>query len=73
MCSGLIIELVLSINLNRYIQPCAGKKILQVYEVNHANKPVLKSCIRKGKSCTSQSLLRSYHSTLALIRIKVCY
>lgn len=69
----LIIELVLSINLNRYIQPWAGKKILQAYEVNHTNKPVLKSCIRQGKSCTTQSLLRNYHSTFALIRIKVCY
>lgn len=38
MCSGLIIELVLSINLNKYFQPCAGKKILQVYEVNHTKK-----------------------------------
>lgn len=53
ICSGLITELVLNINLNRYIQPCAGRKILRVYEVNHTNKPVLKSCIRQGKSCST--------------------
>lgn len=57
-------ELVLSMNLNRYIQPCAGRKMLQVDEVNHSDEPVLKKQVlhntELAKQLTLPSLRQNY-------------